>query len=66
MTIVLNGETREVVDGMTVGSLLDSLSVRPDGTAVALNDQVLPRARQSSTGLHEGDRLEVIVAVAGG
>jgi len=37
-----------------------------DGTAVALNDDVVPRARHAATALRDGDRLEIIVAVAGG
>jgi thiamine biosynthesis protein ThiS len=40
--------------------------VRRDGTAVALNDGVVSRTRHAQTALREGDRLEIIVAVAGG
>lgn len=66
MTISVNGETRESADGTTVESLLRALDVRRDGTAVALNDGVVPRAQHAHTVLREGDRLEIIVAVAGG
>ena len=66
MTISVNGETQDVADGATLAALLDTLGVRRDGTAVALNDGVVPRASHASTPLREGDRLEIIVAVAGG
>ncbi len=66
MTITVNGEPRALDDGATVGSLLEALGVRTDGTAVALNDDVVPRARHGATALRNGDRLEIIVAVAGG
>ena len=66
MTVSINGESREVADGATLASLLDMLGVRRDGTAVALNDDVVPRARHDATRVHDGDRLEIIVAVAGG
>ena len=66
MTITVNGEMRMIADGATLDALLESLGVRPDGTAVALNDDVVPRARHAATALHDGDRLEIIVAVAGG
>ncbi len=66
VTIAVNGEVREIVDGMTVDALLGTLDVRRDGSAVALNDDVVPRARHAQTALHDGDRLEIIVAVAGG
>ncbi|HZO92761.1 MAG TPA: sulfur carrier protein ThiS [Candidatus Baltobacteraceae bacterium] len=66
MRISVNGDAREVPDGSTVEALLRSLDAQRDGTAVALNDGVVPRARHADTPLHEGDRLEIIVAVAGG
>jgi sulfur carrier protein len=66
VTIQVNGESRDVADGATLDSLLDAIGVRRDGTAVALNDDVVPRARHGATALREGDRLEIIVAVAGG
>ena len=66
MTITVNGEQREMRDGATLDSLLEALGVRRDGTAVALNDDVVPRTRHAATVLRGGDRLEIIVAVAGG
>ena len=66
MTIQVNGEPREVEQEVTLASLLDAIGARRDGTAVALNDDVVPRARYAQTTLHDGDRLEIIVAVAGG
>ncbi len=66
MTILVNGEPRGLDDGTTVDALLDTLGVRRDGTAVALNDGVVPRGDHAATALRDGDRLEIIVAVAGG
>jgi sulfur carrier protein len=66
VTITVNGEVREMDDDATLASLLDAWGVRRDGTAVALNDEVVPRGRHAQTALHDGDRLEIIVAVAGG
>ncbi|HTJ26246.1 MAG TPA: sulfur carrier protein ThiS [Candidatus Limnocylindria bacterium] len=66
MTLSVNGTSRDVTAGTTLDVLLDELGVRRDGSAVALNDDVVPRARYAATVLREGDRLEIIVAVAGG
>jgi sulfur carrier protein len=66
VTITVNGESRGLPDGTTLGALLDQLEIRRDGTAVALNDDVVPRARHDAVTLRDGDRLEIIVAVAGG
>ena len=66
MTITVNGEARDLADGTTLDALLETLGVRRDGTAVALNDDVVPRAQHAGVALRAGDRLEFIVAVAGG
>jgi sulfur carrier protein len=66
VTITINGEAREVADGSTVDALLETLGARRDGTAVALNDDVVPRVSHAAIALHDGDRIEIIVAVAGG
>lgn len=66
MRLTINGSEREVGEGLTVAALLDELAIRRDGTAVALNDDVVPRAEHAARTLADGDRLEIIVAVAGG
>jgi len=66
VTVTVNGEAREVTPEATVASLLEALDVRGDGTAVARNDEVVPRTRHAATPLREGDRLEIVIAVAGG
>ena len=64
--MTVNGEERDVADGATVAELLAALQLRRDGIAVALNDDVVPRGDHAARPLHDGDRLEIIVAVAGG
>ena len=66
MRLNVNGTEREIADGATVATLLAELAIRRDGTAVALNDDVVPRAEHDARVLKDGDRLEIIVAVAGG
>jgi sulfur carrier protein len=66
MRLIVNGTEREIAEGATVDSLLRELEIRRDGTAVALNDDVVPRAQHTERALRDGDRLEIIVAVAGG
>ncbi len=62
----INGEERDVADGATIATLLAELDLRRDGIAVALNDDVVPRTDHAVRTLHDGDRIEIIVAVAGG
>jgi sulfur carrier protein len=66
MRLSVNGTEHDVADDATVAALLRGLAVRSDGVAVALNDEVVPRTEHATRTLHDGDRLEIIVAVAGG
>lgn len=66
MTITINGERREIGADATVQALLERYDVPREGSAVALNDDVVPRGRYADMALHDGDRIEIIVAVAGG
>jgi sulfur carrier protein len=63
----INGETRFIPDQSTVRSLLEGLGIADrDGTAVAVNMEVVPRCAHTATVLRSGDRIEIVQAVGGG
>jgi sulfur carrier protein len=62
----INGKEHELPDGLTVAELLARLQAPERGIAVAKNDRVVRRAHFSQERVHEGDRVEIIKAVAGG
>lgn len=66
MRVTVNGEEREVPEGLTVAALLAHIGVPRDGVAVAKNDHVVRRAMLDAQAVEHGDRIEVIRAVAGG
>lgn len=66
MRIEVNGETREVAEGITVAALLALLGVDGGPVAVERNKEIVPRARHASTPLRDGDSLEVVQFVGGG
>jgi sulfur carrier protein len=68
MTIVLNGENRELAPGTTVQALLESLDVPAGarGVAVAVDAEVVPRGEWETTELDDGARVEVLRAIQGG
>lgn len=66
MTVRVNGVTREIAPGTTLGELIAQLGVRRDGIAVARNDDVVARGSIDATALADGDAIEIIAAVAGG
>jgi sulfur carrier protein len=66
MKAIVNGSARDLPDTLTVGALLDVLGTAREGIAVARNERVVRRAEYDVERVCEGDRLEIIEAVAGG
>jgi len=66
MKATINGEAREFETELTFAELLDRLGVAQSGIAVARNDRVLRRGALGEERIREGDRIEIIRAVAGG
>ena len=66
MEITVNGELREVAEGVTVAELLAELGLAKQFVAVELNRQVIPRARHAECRLNAGDTLEIVTLVGGG
>ncbi|HUJ58301.1 MAG TPA: sulfur carrier protein ThiS [Kofleriaceae bacterium] len=64
--VVINGETRSVVQGTTVAGLIGELGLGDRRVAVERNREVVPRAEHGSTVLAAGDRVEVVTFVGGG
>ncbi|HEX9712626.1 MAG TPA: sulfur carrier protein ThiS [Actinomycetota bacterium] len=65
-TIIANGKPREIADGATVVELLDEVGWKPEWVVVEHNGEPLERGRLGEIHLAEGDRLEIVRAVAGG
>ncbi len=66
MTVTLNGEARQVPEGLTLDRLVATLTTAHSGVAAAVNETVVPRSRWTTTALGDGDRVEVLTAVQGG
>ena len=66
MKASINGEQRELPDGLTVAQLLEHIQAPPRGIAVAKNDRVVRRSAFAREPVVDGDRIEIIKAVAGG
>ena len=66
MKIHINGEQKEIADGLNIAGLLDELAIRPGRVVVELNRTIISREAQVSTSLREGDVLEIVHFVGGG
>jgi sulfur carrier protein len=66
MLLSVNGEQREVPDGLPLPELLDQLGLRVGSVVVERNGTALLRGEVVATVLADGDVLELVKAVAGG
>jgi thiazole synthase len=66
LRLSLNGESREFPGPMTVEGLLAHLDLDPAKVAVERNLEIVPKSTYTSTGLEEGDRLEIVHFIGGG
>jgi len=66
LTVVFNGQKREVPPGATVLDLLKTLEIGPGPVAVEVNATVVRRARHAEHRLAAGDRIEIVTLVGGG
>jgi len=66
MNITVNGELRDVQADMSIRLLIESLSLKPELTAVQLNEMIVPRDDVGATMLSDGDVVELIRVVGGG
>ena len=66
MKIQVNGEPRDVEDGLTIGALLEELKIRPARVVIEVNREIVGRDAYASTRLKDGDTLEIVHFVGGG
>jgi sulfur carrier protein len=65
MRVTVNGEQREIASSR-VDALLGELEYEGTHFAIALNYDVLPRAKWAETALKSGDQIEIITPRQGG
>ncbi len=66
MKITVNGEDRELEDGLTLGELLRRWELSAGRLACERNRDIVPRAAYDETVLKDGDSLEIVQMIGGG
>ncbi len=66
MRVTLNGEAREIPEGISVAGLLAHLGVKAPRVAVEVNEAVVTRDQYDARGLKAGDAVEIVAFVGGG
>jgi thiamine biosynthesis protein ThiS len=64
--ILLNGEKKNVPEGLTVIGLVRYLNLVPERLAVEYNSQILKRGSWEKRILSNGDKVEIVHFVGGG
>lgn len=62
----MNGQSREVAAGTSLVQLLEDVGLRVGSVVVEHNGTALLRSEVEAAALADGDRLELVRAVAGG
>lgn len=62
----INGEPRDIPDGLTVTALLEHLGMAGDRIAIERNLDILPRTNWKSTEVQPDDSYEIVHFVGGG
>ena len=66
MIVKINGDPREIPDGLSVTALLDCLKMRGDRVAIERNLDILPRTLWNETQVQSNDSFEIVHFVGGG
>jgi glycine oxidase len=66
MRLIVNGIEKELPEPKHLADLLDDLGFDREGVAVALNRDFVPRRQLATTGIKDGDQVEVLAPMSGG
>lgn len=66
MNITVNGSALEIAANSTVEALLKSLDKPLNGSALAVNENIIRRSQWAEYKLCDGDNISLFQAIAGG
>lgn len=66
MLIRINGQEKEIQDGLTVEALLALFNISLSGVAIDLNREIVPKRALAHTRLKNGDCVEIVRMTGGG
>lgn len=66
MKLMINDESHDFAAPLTLLALLEQLSHPQEGSALAVNQVIIPRHNWSSHQLADGDNILLFQAIAGG
>lgn len=66
MQIIVNGEQRDVLDGLSARQLVADMGITGKRIAMEVNLEIVPRSSYAEHIFKNGDKVEIVHAVGGG
>ena len=66
MQVTINGETKEIAEGLNVATLMAELGVEPGQVAVEKNGEIVPKSTHAKAPIESGDSIEIVRFIGGG
>jgi thiamine biosynthesis protein ThiS len=66
LQIRVNGEQRDVAEGLTIAEMLGEMGLNPRKVAVERNLEIVPRSMLGQVRVEHGDAYEIVHFVGGG
>lgn len=66
MRVIVNGEERNIDEGVTLDALVTTLGLNAGPIVVQRNDEIIEKSRLAQVSLTDGDRIELVRFVGGG
>lgn len=66
MQIIVNGEQRNVAEGLTAARLVEDMEIVGKRIAMEVNLEIVPRSSYAEYTFKAGDKVEIVHAVGGG
>ena len=66
ITIVLNGNNKQIDSNTSITQLLENLDLSDRRLAVEINQQIIPRGDFDGHFLKQQDKVEIVQAIGGG
>ncbi|MEA2047135.1 MAG: sulfur carrier protein ThiS [Campylobacterota bacterium] len=64
--VSVNGEVKELQEGLNVSEMIEALEYKIKGFAVAVNTTFVPIAKYEQTTIKSGDTIDILAPVQGG
>jgi len=64
--VSVNGEIKELQEGLNIQQLIEALEYKTKGFAVAINTTFVAISKYTQTVIYEGDTIDILSPVQGG